>query len=139
VEFGFNLAWLVLSVALSIGWGWSANRATHHHAHRASFLALVILIALLFPVVSISDDLHEDQANITSEEPRYKDDLQHQIKGAHLQAEHFPLALDLALAVAVPAFKIVRSEEDHGLIESSLVSRIGFPPTLHDLPPPVQA
>ena len=138
MEFGFNLAWLILSVALSIEWAWSANRSTHRHAHRVSFLALVVLIALLFPVVSISDDLHEDQANITSEEPRYKDDLQHHLKGAHLQADHIPLALDLALIIAVPAFKILRSEgnESNG---ASLVSRIGFPATLHDLPPPVQA
>ena len=64
------------------GWAWTANRTSRRHAHRASFLALVILIALLFPVVSISDDLHEDQAKITGEEPKYKDDLQHRLECA---------------------------------------------------------
>src|SRR3954468_9626886 len=95
MEFGFNLAWLGLSLLLSMGWAWSANRTSARHPHRASFLALVILIALLFPVVSISDDLHEDQAKITSEEPRYKDDLQHRMEWARLQTDAIPAVLDL--------------------------------------------
>src|SRR5438067_8918076 len=111
MEFGFNLAWLVLSIALSVGWAWAASSGRCGRAHRATFLALVILIALLFPVVSISDDLHEDQAKITSEEPRYKDDLQQHFEAARLQVDHVPLAVDLALTGTVPAVKVVRLEE----------------------------
>src|ERR1051326_5218786 len=102
MEFGFNLAWLVLSLLLSIGWAWSANRTSAPHAHRASFLALVILIALLFPVVSISDDLHEDQAKVTSEEPRYKDDLQHRLEIARLHVDAVPAVLALPLTLTTP-------------------------------------
>ena len=139
MEFGFNLAWLILSLALSVGWAWSASRSTVRHAHRVSFLALVILIALLFPVVSISDDLHEDQAKITSEEPRYKDDLQHRLDSARLHIDHVPLPLDLTLASAVPVFHALRLEEWRGPNPALMLSSAGFPPALHDLPPPVQA
>src|SRR5438067_4507327 len=103
MEFGFNLAWLVLSIALSVGWAWAASSGRCGRAHRASFLALVILIALLFPVVSISDDLHEDQAKITSEEPRYKDDPQHHLDAARLHIDHVSLWVDLSLTDPVPA------------------------------------
>src|SRR4051812_14224661 len=139
MEFGFNLAWLVLSLALSAAWAWSASRSTARHAHRVSFLALVILIALLFPVVSISDDLHEDQAKITSEEPRYKDDLQHHLENARLHADRVPLPLDLTLTTAVPTYYVLRLEESRGPNPALMLSSAGFPPALHDLPPPVQA
>jgi len=139
VEFGFNLAWLILSLTLSAGWAWSASRSTTRHAHRVSFLALVILIALLFPVVSISDDLHEDQAKITSEEPRYKDDLQQRMECARLHIDHITLALQLPLTTTVPTFHILHLEESRGANPALMLSRTGFPPTLHDLPPPVQA
>src|SRR6266436_161475 len=102
MEFGFNLAWLILSVVLSIGWAWCASRSTHRHAHRVSFLALVVLIALLFPVVSISDDLHEDQAKITSEEPRYKDDLQQRMECARLLSDLYPYLPVTPLSVSPP-------------------------------------
>ena len=139
MEFGFNLAWLILSLALSAGWAWSASRSTTRHAHRVSFLALVILIALLFPVVSISDDLHEDQAKITSEEPRYKDDLQQRLESARLHSDHVTLALQLPLSTTVSTFHILRLEETRGPNPALMLSRAGFPPTLHDLPPPLQA
>lgn len=139
MEFGFNLAWLILSLALSVAWAWSASRSTAGHAHRVSFLALVILIALLFPVVSISDDLHEDQAKITSEEPRYKDDLQHRLDSARLHTDHITLPLDLTLISAVPVFRASRLEEWRGPNPALMLSSAGFPPALHDLPPPVQA
>jgi hypothetical protein len=137
MEFGFNLAWLVLSLLLSTGWAWSANRTSARHAHRVSFLALVILIALLFPVVSISDDLHEDQAKITSEEPRYKDDLQHRMEIARLHV--MPAVLHSPLTSTVPIIKSFHFEEVRGLVATSLLTPVGFPPTLHDLPPPSHA
>lgn len=139
MEFGFNLAWLILSLALSMGWAWSASRATTRHAHRVSFLALVILIALLFPVVSISDDLHDDQAKITGEEPRSKDDLQQRLDSARLHTDHVPLPLDVTLTSAVPTFHVLRLEPWRGPNPALMLSRAGFPPTLHDLPPPVRA
>ena len=139
MEFGFNLAWLILSLALSVAWAWSASRSTTRHAHRVSFLALVILIALLFPVVSISDDLHEDQANITSEEPRNKDDLQHRLDHARLHVDQLALPLDLTLTTAVPTYHVLRLEESRGPNPALMLLSAGFPPALHDLPPPVQA
>src|SRR5213595_1909730 len=127
MEFGFNLAWLILSIALSVGWAWAASSGRCGRAHRASFLALVILIALLFPVVSISDDLHEDQAKITSEEPRYKDDLQHHLENARLHADRVPLPLDLTLTTAVPTYHVLRLEESRGPNPALMLSSAGFP------------
>jgi len=136
MEFGFNLAWLILSLLLSMGWAWSANRNSARHPHRVSFLALVILIALLFPVVSISDDLHEDQAKITSEEPRYKDDLQHRLEIARLHSDAIPAALDSPLTIQVPAVNVVHFEQVRERVAAAMLGPSGFPPALHDLPPP---
>ncbi len=136
MEFGFNLAWLVLSLLLSMGWAWSANRTTARRAHRASFLALVILIALLFPVVSISDDLHENQSKVTSEEPRYKDDLQHRMECARLHIDAMPALLDVPLPLTIPALKIFHFEEVREPVSALKLKPASFPPTLHDLPPP---
>ena|SRR5438067_1428991 len=139
MEFGFNLAWLVLSIALSVGWAWAASSGRCGRAHQASFLALVILIALLFPVVSISDDLHEDQAKITSEEPRYKDDLQQRLECARIPIDPFPYLAVTPLVVTLPVEKVLHFEEVRGPVAALILFRGGFPPALHDLPPPVQA
>src|SRR3954468_15488705 len=106
MELGFNLEWVLLSLLLSIGWARNVSKGPGRHAHHASFLALVILIALLFPVVSISDDLH-DHANITTEETRYLDDLHHHFQTARLHADHDPFAPNFALAVTIPALEVV--------------------------------
>lgn len=138
MEFGFNLAWLILSLTLSVGWAWSARRSTTRHTHRLTFFALIVLIALLFPVVSISDDLHEDQAKITSEEPRYKDDLQHQLECARLYLDQLPSLLNVPLTLDTPAENILRSEEVRPFA-AFMFSSSGFPPALHDLPPPTRS
>jgi hypothetical protein len=136
VELGFNLAWVILSLLLSIGWARNASKSPGHHAHRASFLALVILIALLFPVVSISDDLHENQGSLVSEEIRYLEDLHHHFEAARLHSDHNPISIDLAVAVTAPAFEITHFEEVVG--HGTLLMRVhaSFRPALHDLPPP---
>ena len=136
MEFGFNLAWLILSLALSVGWAWSASRSKAAHTHRVTFFALVVLIALLFPVVSISDDLHEDQAKITSEEPRNKDDLQHRLECARLHIDQIPSLPDLPVIVQLPATTTLRLEAVPGPVVALMFSSGGFPPALHDLPPP---
>jgi hypothetical protein len=138
MEFGFNLAWLVLSLALSVGWAWSAGCSDARRAHRVTFFALVVLIALLFPVVSISDDLHEDQAKITSEEPRYKDDLQHRLECARLQIDQVPFLVGLAVTSSTPVEQSLRIEQERGPVAALILFRGGFPPALHDLPPPVR-
>ena len=136
MEFGFNLAWLILSLLLSMGWAWSANRTSARHPHRASFLALVILIALLFPVVSISDDIHDNQSKITSEEPRYKDDLQQRLECARLHIDVLPAVLDLPQTFTISAIKLLHFEAVREPVARLRLSPTGFPPTLHDLPPP---
>ena len=138
MELGFNLAWVLLSLLLSIGWARSASKGPGDHAHRASFLALVILIALLFPVVSISDDLHEDQGSIVSEEMRYLDDLHHHFECARLHSDHNPVAIHVAVAMTAPAFEITHFEEVVGHGTPLMRVHASFPPALHDLPPPAQ-
>src|SRR5438105_10772053 len=139
MEFGFNLAWLILSLVLSVGWAWSASRSTARHTHQLTFFALIVLIALLFPVVSISDDLHEDQAKITSEEPRYKDDLQQRLEGARLQIDQVPFLLDVSMTPDVRAENTLRFKEVRRPVAALMFSSAGFPPALHDLPPPTHS
>jgi hypothetical protein len=137
VELGFNLAWVVLSFALSIGWACSAAKSRNLQAHRASFLALVVLIAVLFPVVSITDDIHDQP--LTSEEPRYKDDPQHRLNRLRLESEPVALPLELSLMSTAPALTILLAEEVRGPVTPPIISHTSFPPKLHDLPPPALA
>ena len=136
MELGFNLAWVVLSFALSIGWACSATKSRGLQAHRASFLALVVLIAVLFPVVSITDDLHDQP--LTSEEPRYKDDPQLRLNRLRVDSEPVAMPVELSLTLTAPVFTILLPEEVRGPVIAPIISRTGFPPKLHDLPPPAQ-
>jgi hypothetical protein len=57
VELVLNLAWLVLAATLLILYSARAPSSATEHPHLTSGLALLCIIALLFPVVSITDDL----------------------------------------------------------------------------------
>jgi hypothetical protein len=56
VELFLNLVWLSVSLLLVVGWIW-AVRAGHTKAEWRTFISLVLLLILLFPVISMTDDL----------------------------------------------------------------------------------
>lgn len=57
MELVFNLAWLVLAVALLFLYCARAPSFAAKHRHFTSGIALACILGLLFPVISISDDL----------------------------------------------------------------------------------
>jgi len=131
MELGFNIAWLVVALALSLGW----MRSTSEKRFHRSLFALMLLVMLLFPVISITDDIHQDYFSLSGEEVRYKDDLQHRLDAArhHQDAASLPVILPPELpAVALVNLKLERTVRAH----HRPVTEIGFPPTVGDLPPP---
>jgi hypothetical protein len=55
VELFLNLAWLAVAVTILGMWLHRADRSDPHR--RLQLIAIVVLIAILFPVISVSDDL----------------------------------------------------------------------------------
>jgi hypothetical protein len=63
-----NLAWLCVTLAALWVWRfrWAASRRNPQHNIRQEACAIVCLLALLFPVISLSDDLHPEIAVVDS-------------------------------------------------------------------------
>jgi hypothetical protein len=55
MELTLNLAWLLLSALMLCGWLSLATRSGS--ARRMQFVGLVVLILMMFPVISVTDDL----------------------------------------------------------------------------------
>lgn len=57
-----NLVWLGVTLAALWMWRfrWAASRRDSHRNMRQEAIAIVCLLALLFPVISLTDDLHPD-------------------------------------------------------------------------------
>lgn len=59
-----NLVWLAVTVASIWLWRfrWSRSRSNPTHGTRMQAAAMVCFVALLFPVISLTDDLHPETA-----------------------------------------------------------------------------
>jgi hypothetical protein len=57
-----NLIWLAITVAAVWLWRfrWSVSRKGRAHTIRIEAVAMVCVLALLFPVISLTDDLHPE-------------------------------------------------------------------------------
>ena len=64
MELALNLTWLLIAVATAVAFGvWSARLPDDARARRVRWsvgLALVCVVALLFPIISVTDDLAPD-------------------------------------------------------------------------------
>lgn len=66
MELFLNLAWLAIALG-SLAWWWRRTVGVSHHPHRRRealfpLLALVCALAVFFPVISVTDDLHAELA-----------------------------------------------------------------------------
>jgi hypothetical protein len=63
-----NLVWLGVTLAALWLWRfrWAASRRNPRHNIQQESIAIVCLLALLFPVISLSDDLHPEIAVVDS-------------------------------------------------------------------------
>jgi hypothetical protein len=57
-----NLVWLAITVAAIWLWRfrWTVSRQNPRHSTRMEAVAMVCVLALLFPVISLTDDLHPE-------------------------------------------------------------------------------
>jgi hypothetical protein len=62
METFLNLVWLVVAAAAIWQWRfrWTVSRRTPRHSRRLEAGAMVCALALLFPVISLTDDLHPE-------------------------------------------------------------------------------
>jgi hypothetical protein len=64
MELVLNFSWLLIAVATAVAFGvWSARLPDDSQARRMRWsvgLALVCVVALLFPIISVTDDLSPD-------------------------------------------------------------------------------
>jgi hypothetical protein len=62
METFLNLVWLAVTVAAIWLWRfrWTVSRRNPKHSTRMEAVAMVCVLALLFPVISLTDDLHPE-------------------------------------------------------------------------------
>jgi hypothetical protein len=62
VEATLNLLWLVIALTAVWRWRfrWSVSRQDRKHSPKIEAVAMVCVLALLFPVISLTDDLHPE-------------------------------------------------------------------------------
>jgi hypothetical protein len=62
METFLNLVWLAVTVAAIWLWRfrWIVSRENPRHSARMEAVAMVCVLALLFPVISLTDDLHPE-------------------------------------------------------------------------------
>lgn len=58
VELALNLVWLVLTAISLLLWGVYVLSSPPGHRYFTAIIALICVMAFLFPVISMSDDLH---------------------------------------------------------------------------------
>jgi uncharacterized membrane protein len=124
LEAFFNLLWLGLSFALLGFWFWSQRRwadASLRTSTRMQVMALAILIVILLPVVSLTDDLQACTAPAEAEHLTRRGDLQ-----AHADSPLHTASIVVATLLSVhqasgfktlahlsPAIEIVTSSEGY--------------------------
>jgi hypothetical protein len=64
MEVLLNTTWLMVAIAAFLFWQveMEGTPGRREHNRRYSFLALTVVLILLFPVISLTDDLHAEQA-----------------------------------------------------------------------------
>ncbi len=62
MEVFLNSIWLVVAISAFLFWQTEREPERREHNRRYRFLALACALVLLFPVISLTDDLHAEQA-----------------------------------------------------------------------------
>lgn len=99
MELLLNLIWVVLAVSALYAWG----RRRSHPRSRPALIALVCLLALLFPVISATDDLHAMRSEM-EDSASSKRSLKQAVTGKAVwqQTIHNPPALLASALVVLP-------------------------------------
>jgi hypothetical protein len=132
-----NLIWLAVTVAAIWLWRfrWSVSRQNPRHGARMEVVAIVCVLALLFPVISLTDDLHPDMvpADTVSSKRNLCLLVAHTSQAANsklsLHAHHFPALVSLSTAA------VEFSSAGVVLIEPILQPRCASTPGIGRAPP----
>jgi len=105
MELLLNLIWVVLALATLYAWAQRRN----HPQSRPHLIAVVCLLALLFPVISATDDLNAMRSEMEDSSPS-KRSMKQAVTGKAVwqQTIHNPPALLVAAFVALPQSEISR-------------------------------
>ncbi len=130
MELLLNLFWLLLAI-LSLGlWRKHWSQAPRHHdrtcLYRQSLFSLACVLLLLFPAISLTDDLHADQTLVEESSP-YRKVIKGWFAGkisTQLGSYSAPYHLAAAPALVSPEAAVVRLPFTDGLpLPNAAVSR----------------
>lgn len=100
MELGLNFLWLLLAAGAFLLWGRGVARPpSRRRALRLA--ALASALALLFPVISVTDDLHPQQAVMEDSNPSKRT-----LKAASQAPVHVPRLRHPLIAEAVAVFSL---------------------------------
>jgi len=130
MEIILNLAWALFSAGLI--WFWVRNSASNPAPRRAQILALMIVVLLLLPVISLSDDL------VAAQGPAEADCCLRRALASH---EAHPSVVPACLALPEPLMHtlLLSGPSSDALEEYGLISPPSFLPRSLDSRPPPRA
>jgi len=127
-----NLVWLAVTVAAIWLWRyrWAASRRNPTHSTRMEAAAMVCFLALLFPVISLTDDLHPETVAVDAASGKRNACLI-AASAPHAQATQASLGTHFAIGVISKPF--VRANPTLG--ELALRSKLHLPVSLANSSP----
>lgn len=120
MELSLNLFWLL--IAVSALYAWSRRRGVV--AARFHLIALICVLALLFPVISATDDLHAMRPEIEDAASNRRSVMAATAGNASSHGNfHFPSALPMAVAAILPLGIVARLANSDQSVGHPITSR----------------
>lgn len=118
MEIGLNLLWLLLAAGAFLLWGRGAARPLRRR-HALRLAALGCALALLFPVISVTDDLHPQQAVMEDSNPSKRALRSASHAPVHIPKLRHPLIAEAVAAFSLPVLMILGTISDAAVQSSS--------------------
>ncbi|HTC93519.1 MAG TPA: hypothetical protein VK699_08710 [Terriglobales bacterium] len=133
MELTLNLVWLVLSLAAGVAWVLGYRSSPDKCRLGQGLLLLFCVSIILFPVISLTDDIHEAAAYT---EDRVQDAVRKNVRPAVSPQQSLLLFICACFALS---FEAPRPRREFSLLRaaSPLFRNIRFAPAVQKRPPPV--
>jgi hypothetical protein len=127
METFLNLVWLAVTVAAIWLWRfrWIVSRRNPRHSTRMEAVAMVCVLALLFPVISLTDDLHPETVAVDAASGKRNACLI-AASAPHVRAATLGLRAHFPLGVISRPFAAINL----AIVEVSTISKIHDPGSL---------
>lgn len=121
METFLNLVWLAVTVAAIWLWRfrWTTSRRNPRHSTRLEAVAMVCVLALLFPVISLTDDLHPETVAVDAASGKRNACLI-AASASHVRAETSNSGAHLAMGMISRPFAAV----NFGIAEISTIAKL---------------